>query len=297
MGNRMQPLLSRRSVLGLFGAAAMSSDLFALQAEHLTLRTADDRDSSVTVWRARGTHRGTILFSHGAMSAPTQYDGLILPWVIAGYDVWAPLHVDSSLHPDTKRYQGFATWHARIEDMRALAKQVRVRQYVAAGHSYGALVALTLGGATAVSPEGVEGSLRDSRVKASMAFSPPQPIPKLIDAAGYATLAVPALIQTGDHDVPPGSTAEESWRQHLVAYDASAAGGHRYSLVLAGVDHYFGGLICSQDYPGADQSAQLRTAAELSTLFLDAYAAGKRSRRRALDQRLSDTGPTQLRVK
>jgi pimeloyl-ACP methyl ester carboxylesterase len=236
-----------------------------------------------------------VLFSHGAMSAPDKYAGLIGAWVNAGYDVFAPLHVDSLEHPDTARYTGFASWRARIEDMRALAHHVDAKRYVAAGHSYGGLVALTLGGASPVPPAGIVGPLRDPRVCAALAFSPPAPIPGLIAPDGYASLAVPALIQTGDRDVPPGASGPDGWKSHLLAFDSAAPGGDRYALVLEGVDHYFGGAICKFDYPGPPQSIQLAQAAAVSTLFLDTYSAGRSSARRALAARLSDRGAVQLR--
>lgn len=294
-------LMSRRELVSVATAAAclMKTGTAAAtsRAEILALPTADGRTTHVSIWRAVGWRRGTILFSHGAQSAPGKYQPLTEPWTEAGFDVLCPLHVDSTDHPDTAHYQGLASWAARIEDMRALAQHVKDPHYVAAGHSYGALVALTLGGATAVRPPGVLGPLRDPRVRAVLAFSPPGSTPTLIDAAGYATLAVPALIQTGSRDIPPRAAASDGWKQHLLAYDAAAAGGNRYALVLEGADHFFGGLICWLDQPGPPQRVQIERAAELSVLFLNGYGAGKRIARRALDSRLADDGPTILRRK
>ncbi len=292
----MNTAVTRREWLALAIGACVSGVALSAEARPLSLRTRDGRDCTITVWRPRGRRRGLVLFSHGAGSAPRHYLPFILAWVRAGFEVQAPLHVDSTEHPDTKNYTGFTTWSARIHDMRALAASVADSRYVAAGHSYGGLVALTLGGAQAAQPDGVDGALRDPRVAAAIALSPPAPIPKLIDAAGYATLAVPALIQTGDKDIFPG-TPPDSWRTHLAAYDAAAAGGDRYALVLAGVDHYFGGLICKSTVPGPPQPTQLETAAELTTLFLRAYGAGAPRARAALERRLADAGPTILQRK
>ncbi len=226
---------------------------------------------------------GTILFSHGALSAPAKYTALIAAWVAAGFDVWAPLHVDSTDHPDTKKYVGLASWPARIEDMRALADHVGAARYVAAGHSYGALVALTLGGASPTPPPGVSGPLRDPRAGAIVAFSPPGPGMGLIDAAGYATLAVPGFIETGTADVPPGTPPSPAgWRGHLAAYESTPTGGDRYALVLNGADHYFGGLICRPELPGPKQQAQLDLAVVRSLAFLRGYGLGDGRARRAL---------------
>jgi pimeloyl-ACP methyl ester carboxylesterase len=251
-------------------------------AEQITIRIADGRSSTVTRWRAT-VSRGTILFSHGALSAPAKYTALIAPWVAAGFDVWAPLHVDSTDHPDTKQYPGLASWPARIEDMRALAEHVGAVRYVAAGHSYGALVALTLGGASPTPPPGVSGPLRDPRAGAVVAFSPPGPGMGLIDAAGYATLAVPGFIETGTADIPAGTPPSPAgWRGHLAAYESARTGGDRYALVLDGADHYLGGLICRPELPGPKQQALLDLAVVRSLAFLRGYGLNDGRARQAL---------------
>ncbi len=229
-------LLTRRQMLALAGG--MLAPVVSSAAESIIrLTTAGGRQSSVSFWRSRDRSRGTILFSHGAASSPNKYPDLVDAWTRADYDVWAPLHVDSIAHPETSRFAGFASWTARIEDMRALAKHVRAKKVIAAGHSYGALVALTIGGVNAAQPAGVVGPLRIAKVQAVIAFSPPAPVPDLITAEGYKTLAGPA------------------------------------------------------------QTAQLHTAAEISTVFLDAYGANQSRARKALTARLSDTGTVILRTK
>lgn len=303
----MNDFPSRRALLGMVGATfalAPAARGFAASKQGLprivAVTTASGRISHVTHWRAP-VARGTILFSHGALSSPAKYDPLILPWVAAGFDVWAPLHVDSTDHPDTKAFPGLASWRARIEDMRALSAKVGGHGHIAAGHSYGGLTALTLGGAQAVVPEGIGGSLRDPRTMAVVAFSPPGLAPGLIDGAGYAALAVPALIETGTLDTPPARPGivvdPDSWKGHLLAYDSAAAGHDRYALVLDGVDHYFGGLICSPERPGPRQSTQMRQAVALSLQFLRGYGLASADARAALIAKLSDTGPVALRRK
>jgi hypothetical protein len=131
-------------------------------------------------------------------------------------------------------------------------------------------------------PDGIDGSLRDRRVRASIAFSPPGPGLGLIDRPGYATLGTPALVQTGTLDVPPGATAADAWRGHLAAYEAPAANGARYGLVLEGVDHYFGGLICRPELPGPKQRAQFDVAVAWSLAFLRAHGLGSAQARRLL---------------
>ncbi len=303
MTERTEPT-TRRQMLALLGSGIVALPSIPLSAASATrptqvpITTAGGRVSMVTLWKAPRA-RGTILFSHGALSSPAKYDRIIFPWVAAGFDVWAPLHVDSTDHPDTKSFTGLTTWRARIEDMRALSAHIGSGPRIAAGHSYGGLVALTLGGAAADVPEGLAGPLNDPLVTAVVAFSPPAPIPGLISAAGYAKLAVPALIQTGDKDVALGKPPidPDSWKAHLSAYDLAATGGDRYALVLAGANHFFGGLICWLDQPGPPQTAQVETAGEISRLFIEAYGTKSAKARRALDARLRDAGPAILRKK
>lgn len=290
--------LSRRQMLQ--GAAALPAlaagrgvAALANAATKRVLTTPDGRAVELWRWAAAGGRRGTIAFSHGALSAPWKYDKLLRPWTAAGYDILAPLHVDSADHPRTKEFAGLASWKARIEDMRVVSQAISDERFIAAGHSYGALTALTMGGAQAMMPDGVSGTQREFRAAAVVALSPPGISPPLIDASGYAGLAVPALIQTGDRDVPIGSTDQAGWRGHLAAYDAARTGGDRYALVLDGVDHYFGGLIC-REIDAVRQTAQLANAIELSTLFMNGFLGGDARARGALDGRISPGGPVQL---
>lgn len=288
-------LLARGFALAALGVAAArpARAWEAAGAQRRQLLAPGGRRIELWDWVPRGRARAVLTFSHGAGSAPWKYVPWTQAWVAAGYRVVAPLHVDSTDHPETARFAGFRSWQARIEDMRAISADL-AQAYVATGHSYGGLTALVQGGAEAVVPEGISGPLRDPQAKAAVAFSPPAPIPGLIDAKGYATLAVPALIQTGTADVPPGVTQPEGWRVHLAPYEAAAPGGSRYALVLDGVDHYFGGEICRPELPGPKQTAQVQEAARLSLLFIDAYGRGRATARRALQRRLADTGPVRL---
>lgn len=295
----------RRGVLSAMAFAPLAATLGCVRADTgvaaqpaassaLALEAADGRAIAVTQWYPAGRAVGTVLFSHGAGSSPDKYPTLIDAWVAAGWRVLAPLHVDSRDHPHTADYPGLASWRTRLEDMHRLSAHIGDAPYVAAGHSYGGLVALTLGGAASVRPDGYAGPMADKRARAVVAFSPPAPVPVLVTEAGYAALSVPALIQTGTADLAPGNTAPDGWRGHLVPFSAAAAGHNRYGLVLAGVDHYFGGAICDYGKPGPPQLAQLAVAADLSTAFLKAQGLGNAAAQAALDARLSDDLPVML---
>jgi pimeloyl-ACP methyl ester carboxylesterase len=278
-----------RAALGGQGAITSASSGAALISN---LLLPDQRQMTIWSWMPSRRPRATILFSHGAASAPWKYERLINHWVTAGYAVHAPLHVDSTDHPEHGRFPPAASWPARIADMRALAERHGGRRYVAAGHSYGGLMALALGGAAPTTPPGVITPLRDPSVQAVIAFSPPAPIPGFVEPSAFAALVVPALIQTGTADIPPGSS---DWRGHLAAWEAPPPGGHRYALVLDGVDHYFKGAICRPELPGPPQLAELDVAGAISIEMIESFVRHRRQARRALDARLSDSGAVQLR--
>jgi len=299
-------MITRRSLLA--GSVVLTAGLTAvlatgpaLAAAKLSprvseLRTPEGRAVSVTEWRPAGKVRGTILFSHGAGSAPKYYDLLVAPWVAAGWRVLAPLHVDSREHPDTAKFPGLASWKARIEDMRALIAHIGPAPFVAAGHSYGGLVALTLGGAAPIPPEGLALPLVPRLASAVIAFSPPAPVPVLVSEQGYGALSVPALVQTGTIDIVPGITSEapDGWKGHLAPFYAAAPGGNRYGLVLEGANHYFGGAICDFAQPGPAQLAQIELANQRVGLFLQGFGAGNAKARARLDALVSDALPARL---
>jgi len=229
-----------------------------------------DRDLDVWTWRPiKQPSKGVILFSHGAASAPWKYETLIRGWQQKGYEVHAPLHVDSTDHPETERYKGLLSWQARLEDFEFLANKFGQGRYIAAGHSYGALLALTKGGASPVKPKDFSGEMSDERVSLVLAFSPPSVIPGFVEHESYETIDKPALIQTGTNDIPPGS--DRSWRAHLDAYQAAPASGSRYALVLNNADHYFGGEICRPELTTPKQTEQLEQALGVSVLMVEAY--------------------------
>jgi len=262
-----------------------------------TVSQLDVKGRSVDVWHwpARGTSKDVILFSHGAASAPWKYEALIGQWTAAGYDVYAPLHVDSTDHPRHDDFKGMASWKARLEDVSVLADEIGKDGYITAGHSYGGLVALTRGGAKALVPDGFTEPMADPRVKLVLAFSPPAAIPGFIEKEAYAGVSVPALVQTGTMDIPPGT--DVGWQGHLDAYAMAQPGGHRYALVLEGVDHYFGGAICRPELPGPKQTGELDIAAEISLLMIEAFAADDEGALGQLQARLSNEGPVELVTK
>ncbi len=293
--SRRRLLAAGTAVLGLTLIPARALARPAVPSStRFELVTPKGRSVEIFQWCPHRKPVGTILFSHGANSAPRYYERLIAYWVGAGYRVLAPLHVDSKEHPQTANYAGLASWAARIEDMRLLAVELGNSAFIVAGHSYGGLTAIAMGGGVSLVPQGVDGPLYHSGTLAVVAFSPPAPIPSLTGADGYAPMKVPALIQTGTRDVPPGVTAPDAWEGHLAPYHAAPHDRHHYALVLEGVDHYFGGLIGRSDVAGPQTARQLNQAGDITTLFLQAFAGANKSARRLLDARLSAEGEVRL---
>jgi dienelactone hydrolase len=290
-GMQRRTLLAAGAIGGLAamvpGAAAARTHSQALSAP-----TDDKRTMAVTYVAARGKRRGVILFSHGLRSAPKHYARLFDAWCEGGYDIYAPLHVDSAEYPDYETIPQDASWPTRLYDMRAVANLAGQDRFIAAGHSYGAMVALTLGGATPTTPPGfTTESMRDHGAVCVLSLSPPGLIPGLISPEGYSKLAVPALVQTGDRD---SFVPEIPWQSHLTAYE-QAPGGDKYSLVLDGVDHGFGGLIYDPImFALNDQRAQLDEANRLSILFLDAFGDQDTKARSRLDKAVGQPGIAHL---
>lgn len=300
--------VSRRALIGAaslgLGALTLSPGLARaavsgqppVKPGGVTLLAPGKREVAISEWVPQGPVRGTILFSHGAGSAPWYYAPFVDPWVAAGYRVLAPLHVDSREHPHTKDYPGLASWKTRIEDMRLLIDHIGDTPFIAAGHSYGGLTALLLGGAQGVAPEGIDLPFVPRLATAVVAFSPPAPVPVLMTEEGYGKLAVPALIQTGTLDIVPGITTEdpEGWKGHLVPFHAAAEGGSRYGLVLEGANHYFGGAICDLGQPGPLQLAQCDLASRYAGLFIEGHGLGNGDAVAALDARVTQALPARL---
>lgn len=258
----------------------------------ITIYTDDQRSVAVTVLPAQIPRRGVLLFSHGYRSAPKHYHRLFQAWSDAGYDIYAPLHIDSAEYPDYEQYPQEMSWPTRLYDMRAAAAVANTDRFIAAGHSYGAMVALTLGGATTAVPPGfTTQSMRDQRVVAALSLSPPGAIPGLISPEGYRTIAVPALVQTGDRDT---FVPEIPWQSHLIAYEQAPAGA-KYSLVLEGVDHGFGGLIYDPImFAFNDQRAQLGEMIRFSLLFMNAFDGSDTAAKKRLDDAVGLAGSAHL---
>jgi predicted dienelactone hydrolase len=252
--------------LGL-GLAALAAPVLAAPSETVTVKVGA-RDVDLVVWRPARAE-GVVLFSHGAGGAPTRYDGLFKAWNAAGFLVVGPVHVDSLSHPKHADYDLRAAFPLRLADLNAAAewsaKAAPGLPRAAAGHSYGALMAMMRGGA-------IEQMIpaRDPATKAVVHFSSPGVLPGLMGPTAFSTLDVPLLTFTGDKDVVPGFVSD--WHDHLRAFETSAP-GDKHAWIGAGVDHFFGGALAGEGKDPA-QTAAFVQAQALSIAFLRATVLG-----------------------
>lgn len=215
-----------------------------------------------------------IVFSHGANANAAKYDALTQAWAAEGHAVAAVLHADSPDHPGGGKIGRPEAWAERLAGMRVAIAELQ-RRYpgvavVAAGHSYGALVAQALGGAElALKSDG--GAIPDTRVTRVVAFSPPGPLPGFIERAGWAKMAVPMFVATGTADVLP--MIAPTWEAHKASFEASTI-SPRWLWVGEGVDHYFGNRIGRPEYAASAEQARLFEAAlGASVAFVEGAAA------------------------
>ena len=138
---------------------------------------------------------------------------------------------------------------------------------IAMGHSYGALIAQLAGGAKAMIPRKVYPSSVLPNASAVIAWSPPGPMPGMMDAQGWSSMAVPNLTITGTADILPGFI--DDWRLHTESFE-NAPAGEKSLWVGEGVDHYFGGSF-GRVKPASPKDAKLfQTALQRSLQFIDA---------------------------
>jgi dienelactone hydrolase len=213
------------------------------------------RTVPISVWGKAGKARGVILFSHGAFSSPAKYAEITRPWAEAGYLVVAPMHTDSTdwtgIKPEQKdqtawRLADMKLAHAQLDVLAMKAgANIRRAKLIAAGHSFGALIALMND---------------DPRVTSIIAFSPPGPLPGIAIPA----TSKPLLTITGTTDSHP--MMAPTWQAHLAAH--KAATGPAWAYVGDAADHYYGGIFGRPELPGPKATTAFADAMALTILFL-----------------------------
>lgn len=138
------------------------------------------------------------------------------------------------------------------------------------GHSYGAHTAMTIGGMYVTPPGGPAESLRDPRVSAILALSPPSVGRMGIAEGAWNALAVPLLVMTGTLDAEP-DVGDYSRRR--MAFDQSR--GDALYVQISGADHLtFADYAPIGNRMSPPDPQHVAWAYRTCVRFLDAYVRG-----------------------
>lgn len=255
-------------MFAVFLAIGCSAPLSAAPSAQVPLQVTPERSTTLVTWVPRHV-KGVVLFSTGHGSWPEKYEALASSWKAAGFAVIAPVHVDSLHYPDREKFTREASFGERIADLKAASAYAAHawpgKPVIAAGHSFGTLTALCLGGGLSNL-----GDFRDPSVKAVLGLSSPGLIPGLIGPDAYTTDALPIMVITGDQDTVPGLVTD--WHDHLLAVQSSPAGS-KFAVIYPGAAH---------EMIGHPEDPSFASAIATSIQFLNAYGLGDSAAQKAL---------------
>ena len=225
-------------VVEALGLGASYSD------EVLILKATNDRDVNVRILSRDPscTDCKIAIFSHGAFAGDDDYDAIVKPLANMGYHVAVPTHPDSKSHPLNESFKPQDFTAHRIEDHQLILEHFAKEQgpdteWVAVGHSFGAMIAVNFSGATE-DPKLLSRSAL-GLPSHTIALSPPNAIPGVFPQSAFESLATPTLLVTGTTDLVP--TMIDDWEAHLELYKG-APKGKVTAIVFEKQDHYFNGL-------------------------------------------------------
>jgi dienelactone hydrolase len=264
----------------------------------LQLTAAEERPVPLKIFSPQsGGDYPLIVLSHGTFSSIDRYDLIANYWAAQGYVVILPQHKDANYGVRPTSYavmQDVAM--SRAEDMSlvldelatleqqlpALEGKINHDHYVAAGHSMGTQVAMLVTGMQFIT--GYSGELMaddEDRFAALILISDPGKM-RLMPENTWLASNVPTFMATGTDDfgvMGQRSKSAEAQSEVLPSDD----GVDRYSLLLEGGDHYFGGLI--QKEVDAEPDAEgLAIFNATSSAFLDAYIQDSAAAKKWLDE-------------
>lgn len=224
------------------------------------IASRDGREISVRILNpsAKCDECAPILFSHGAFSTADSYDAILRPLANAGHTVFIPQHVDAADFPNRDDFGPDQWLPLRLEDAASVIEQLikppgeapSSLDWIAAGHSFGALVAQILGGADHPSATPVLNSV--SAPARVIALSPPGAVEDYIEPTIFESIDSPMLVVTGTDDIVP--IFAEEWCDHLISHKRAR---QSTALVFNDIDHYFNGLygrIIERDGSADDKS-------------------------------------------
>ncbi|MDR6852550.1 alpha-beta hydrolase superfamily lysophospholipase [Sphingomonas sp. BE123] len=272
-------VIARRALLGgavaLGGLGLAPAAVLARSgtAREETLRVSATRTTQMWVWQA-AQPRGIAVFSHGHGGAPLRYGLIVEQLVRDGWTVAAPLHVDSLSHPDRAKFSAQAGFPERINDLNAAIALLQARMpdlpVICAGHSFGTLSALCLGGGLAYFSR-----FRNPAVRAVVGFSSPGKVAGLVRPTAFASVDLPVLMISGTADTVPGFVTDPA--DHLFVSETVA--GPSYAYVVKDGGH---NLIV--------ETAALQRVKPALDAFLAGHGRGDAGARRALAALKPSTG-------
>ena len=212
----------------------------------------DDRLTTVRLYQPhQPCDCPALVFSHGAFSAPDRYDRLLAPLAQAGITIIAPMHVDSEDHADRDTYKPASWTSNRLIDMERARTFLETRaddtvlEWVAAGHSFGALIAQIIGGATS---NGQSYALCcTTKPTHIIALSPSGTVSGQLEREDFQSINAAMTVITGKNDIIPPFA--EEWNDHLDSFENTS--GPATAIIFSEADHYFNGMFGRQtdDFP------------------------------------------------
>jgi len=231
-----------------------------------------------------------IIFSHGLGRSRTDCAYFARYWAEAGYIVILPQHSGSDSNAVgnvgairarerlTQSFQSYSRLKSRITDVKVVLNFVEKyaksgesfgnivdgNNIAIAGHDFGAETALILAGQKTYRGE----SLKDPRVKAVVAMSPPVRRPS--DTAAYEKVDVPSLHLTGTRDNGIVGTTRASQRR--IPYD-NIPSADRHLVTFRGSDHlvYTGTPYVLVRRDESHDGYYRRKMQQVTTLFFNTY--------------------------
>lgn len=245
-----------------------------------------------------------IVWSHGVIGTGAAYGYLGAFWASHGFVSIHPSHAGGD--PDrfeaedarerAHRLEAVAAdpaeWQGRPRDLSAvigalprlaqlapeLAGALDLSRIGVGGHSFGAYVALTLAGLRIALPQGGAVDVREPRVRAFVALSPPGAEGLGIDASSWSRVDRPILMMTGPRDTVPGKPA--GWREEPFR---ALPPGEKYLVSVADADHFtFAGIARAGNRAVRADPEQIRAIQLVTLAFWNLQLRGDASARAQL---------------
>jgi len=201
-----------------------------------------------------GRNYPVIVFSHGAGGSPKSYIKLLTYWAQHGYVVVAPAHADDQgggllkLKAALDSTEDPAARVNRLEDVTFLIDSLKglvevepglkgkmdFNRLGVGGHSYGAYVAMVIGGTKVdLTNSGTMKTYKDPRVRSVLLMSP-QGVGRMgLNETSWSSFHIPMLLMTGSLDKPFGNAGSSSRTDPY----RLAPSGHKYEIYIDGANH------------------------------------------------------------